>query len=348
MKCNRIVSRNTGLLISVFLWVFTAGSYCRGQSVPVSRQESARELFCQILGRMNHLYASLDFELLPVPEDVHKVRVSRSAEGKGIVLVGDSETTGCRMHSVKEEERELPILFHNSRAFHAAFFRKRGEKGYETPPRAKWRKRKAVSIAEQSVACVLGSFPVHVGRPTAEWTIEPLNGVIPEGRWTVTWPRTNALGMPFGDDKIWVLLAETRGPVIVKIEYDTGFHESETQSGPRPKFTRVMARRALEEAKRMMEWPPLRESYVVPYKLVEKPLSHELKVVQPNFASRRETIHEAATMKPQGGRLAWVLRYTVRREEDKDVDSGLLPLTREIEVWIDAYTGEYLGGDFSG
>jgi hypothetical protein len=92
--------------------------------------------------------------------------------------------------------------------------------------------------------------------------------------------------------------------------------------------------KALTMAQKTLEWGPVK-GMLDPGHLDPKPIRAYLQVVRPNHLLDHKEVNTHADL---NARLAWVFWYAWRLDNNpKQIQS--------VSVWIDAYTGDILGGD---
>jgi hypothetical protein len=209
---------------------------------------------------------------------------------------------------------------------------------YSEKPQPSWTAEKAAFVAKDYVSAVLGSFPSSVKLARVRYFFPARE--YPKyliGSWWVEWARTNAQGNVFDDDRVAVQLTELYGLCAVHIDLNSLYDDKSLK----PIDKRVAIEKAREPAKEILNWPALGGRYW--QCAIKGEPTAELKVVNPNYITKLHSIEELATVKNDHARLAWVVTFQVGYAGPPTTNG--VPYDGEIYVWIDAETGEFLGGD---
>ena len=199
---------------------------------------------------------------------------------------------------------------------------------YEKPPLPQWSSEKAIALAKPFLVVFLGEAKVFLSAPQAKYG-HPLGGR--DGYWQVTWIRTDSKGRPFEyDETVEINISESAGPLGGYIKLAAIYHEP---TGEPLKETEVQEK-AWKMAQKTLNWGPVK-GMLDPGHLDPKPIRSELRVVRPNHLLDHKEVNTRADLE---ARLAWIFWYAWRLDNNpKQIQS--------VAVWIDAYTGEILGGD---
>ncbi len=210
---------------------------------------------------------------------------------------------------------------------------------YDEPTKPKWSKKDAERIAQECVTALLDVIPPNVVVGSVEY-LHPFREM-PKyyiGQWYIQLTRVDGKGHPFDEDGITVILSEKHGLIAVGVHMDSEYAEVSTEP--------ISEKRAVSIsegfARKMLVWKPEKSYY----------LDHELSgehharlfIVKPNYILKYESIADAVAAQTRVARLAWEVRHTLVRHDAKSREA--IPTNREVFVWIDATTGDYLGGDF--
>ena len=212
----------------------------------------------------------------------------------------------------------------------------------DQPPKTIWSKEQVRAKAERFVVAVLGKMPEEAGKePAIEFTPKVL--FAPGGgkkyqcsTWRVVWYRQNKQGIKFQGDTIMVSMIDGREPEGFSDNFRSSYQDSDVQPIPAEKAVAL----AKEQAPKIMAWRP-GAMWLQNFMLIDKP-KWELQIVNPNHLLNQSQIGGGGDA---AARLAWVITYPKFYTGPKS-PSGAAPPGGDIEVWIDAETGEFLGGTF--
>jgi hypothetical protein len=215
----------------------------------------------------------------------------------------------------------------------------RGAPVFPEKPKPTFSDQKVVSLAQEFVETILGEMPKGLKLHFVHhyYAVKPTNGYYP-GTWRVAWNRVDARGHEFAHDGLNVELTERDGPYILGVhlcsQVDENYFEPISQAAAIVK--------ANEFSKQMFDWPPLKDD-LRKFTLLDKPTA-KLEIVNPNHIPRLLSLDELAQAGDQKARLAWVVTYTAAYTGEQG--EGGVPAPMSIGVWVDAETGEFLGGKF--
>ncbi len=209
---------------------------------------------------------------------------------------------------------------------------------FDTPPKPKWSANDATVIAKALVQATIASFPSDAGEPTTAFEPKTDLPKYLEGRWFVQWPRSNGHGHLFQLDCINATVAETIGPIALSYNFFSNYSVGSFQPIPREKAFEL----ALPRAREIMNWPPIKGRFR-DFRLKNEPKS-ELLIVNPNHITKLSDIDALALAHETNARLAWVVSYTATYG-GRRTGRNLIPVDSQVQVFIDAETGFFLGGD---
>jgi hypothetical protein len=211
------------------------------------------------------------------------------------------------------------------------------ERLYKEKPQPTWPTEKAVSVAEGFVRALLGEFPKSLSLVKAEYYWPTRNPpYYYEGEWFLEWARRDSEGHLFAGDRVIVRIIEAQGPYLASIELVSNYEEK----GLKPIAKETAIEKALPAAKEIMNCPAV-GGWFAGLSITGAPLA-ELRIVNPNHITHAKSLEEIGHG-DQKARLAWVVTYPVKYAGPPQ--SGPVPTSGDVEVWIDAETGEFLGGD---
>jgi hypothetical protein len=244
------------------------------------------------------------------------------------ILLKD-EQIGDRL-TFLQPDRQL-IEFTNDRIFDDLFDPVKG-KLYDHPYTPQWTPEHAIEIGKHFLPLIFDRKDVIFGKPRAKYLHQfdhPPKYFT--GFWQVAWPRVDAQGRSFTPfEEVWFEIDESRGVFFAQVHCPSQYQE---QAGPVLKSDDVLAA-AQKAAVQTTEWP-LAAQWFQNGKVDPKPGSIKLEVVTPNHLL---TSKEILLKHDKQGRLAWVFWFVWHPNDDPKQG-------KPIAVWIDAHTGEYLGGD---
>jgi len=275
-----------------------------------------------------------DTILRPVSQLPVKIDDANSAQESRMLLLGNESSEIAFAFSAKTGHLNS---FFNWYAAHQCSGK--GAPLYEQPTKPKWSKEEAERIAKECVTALLDVIPPNVVVGSVEY-LHPFREM-PKyyvGEWYIQLTRVDANGHPFDEDGITVILAEKHGLIAVGMHMESEYAEVSVDP--------IAEKRAVSIsegfAKKMLVWKPEKSYYL------EHELSGEhharLFIVRPNYILKYASIADAVAAQTRVARLAWEVRHMLVRRDAKSREA--IPTNREVFVWIDATTGDYLGGDF--
>lgn len=225
------------------------------------------------------------------------------------------------------------IYFLNDHIFDDLFDPVRG-KLYDQLPTPKWTPEHAIEIGKHFLPLIFDRKDVILGPPYAQYVHQfdhPPKHF--DGFWRVGWNRVDAQGRLFTPlEDIWFNVDESRGVFSARIRFPSEYQE---QAGSVLKSDDVLAA-AQKAAVQTTAWAPATQ-WFQNGTVESKPRSVALGVVTPNHLL---TSKEILLRHDHAARLAWVFWFAWHPNDDPKQ-------TKPIAVWMDAHTGEYLGGDLA-
>ncbi len=226
--------------------------------------------------------------------------------------------------------------FFNWAAIHNSFGK--DARVYDGPSKPTWSEEKAKRVAQDSVAALLGKFPENVTFKKAayEHSHEPAPNKFKVGEWRVVYNRVDKAGHAFQIDCVAVSVSEQYGPLSIGVNLQSEYIE------PQGKLLsqEEAIGKSLPFAQRMADSPMGRGWFRSHALTGEK--TAEMLIVNPNrFLSAKSDTE--AFQRSRVARLAWEVKWEVAYVGPKQ--AAVAKPKGEIVVWIDAATGEYLGGD---
>ena len=217
--------------------------------------------------------------------------------------------------------------------FTNANFRKIDETTYTEEPKPTKSQEDMVKEAERYITIINGSFPKNVCFSEAKFipdTAGLKSGYYHDGSWTVVWHRVE------GEYKyLWDYISLG---IHEKYGLDAYHYELFSEYHP-PKQINLSKEKAISIAKKNINKimrSPMVGGWYEGYKAGEIK-SAELMIVNPNYVHIPRKDY-SPTPQPYA-RLAWVIHFTsIEKETNKE---GMLSTSM---IWIDADTGEVLGG----
>jgi hypothetical protein len=212
----------------------------------------------------------------------------------------------------------------------------------DQPPKMIWSKEQVQAKAERFVVAVLGKMPEEAGKEAVvDFTPKVLFAADKSrkyqfGTWRVVWYRQNKQGVKFLHDTLIVQMIDGEEP----LGFGYNFWSSYQDNNVEPISPEKAVALAKAVAPKIMVWPP-GAMWLKDHTLVDTP-KWELWIVNPNHLLSQS---EIGGIGDATARLAWVVTYPKAYSGPKKPGGGV-PAGGDLEVWIDAETGEFLGGDF--
>jgi hypothetical protein len=232
-----------------------------------------------------------------------------------------------------------PITFFN----HAATAALCGKNArlYDEPTKPSWSPEAARALATRYIRAFIGDEKLRSLRPSQPTYEHPMQES-PRyyvGEWWVSWRRVTPEGHEFSNDCACVMLSETHGILCYRLSCHSIY-----EGRPRKRLNKEDCLALAEPcAKKVAGSIPAR-AWFRKLEVGGRTGAH-LKVVNPNHIDRMRNLEELGNPGDQRARLAWVVTFAASYPYNVEGE----PDTRrqgEIRVWIDAETGEFLGGDF--
>jgi hypothetical protein len=225
-----------------------------------------------------------------------------------------------------------------------------GHKLFDRPVLPTWSAAKAIQIADSFRGIFVGQTNVMLGAPKANYSCDSeyaRNGskMVKKyrlGLWTVWWPRVDSKGHPFYGDHVTIQIQEGFAPLGAGVYLTTPFVEKTDEP--------ITGEKALAQAENFAAWiqlPVRLYAHVVSNSdwemnvIGDRIISKDLVVVLANTAHGSSLLGTNPSKENRTGRLAWVIWF--RPIHAKPSTGGIYD--DAFAVWIDAYSGERIGGD---
>jgi hypothetical protein len=223
---------------------------------------------------------------------------------------------------------------------------------YDQPIKPKWSNAQAIAIATAFKRVFVVPDDALLGHPIARYDQNSeyvsVGGRLTGekkyrlGQWMVSWPRVDSKGHPFYGDHVTIQIQEGYAPLGVGVGLTTPYVESKAEP--------MSETDALARAENIVYWRQFDERIFYHAVWVEDYarnitgdyiLSKGLAIVLPNRAPSFWSVFQS---KPStvAGRLAWVVWFRPIHST-KPPASGWYD--EDFAVWLDAYSGEVIGGD---
>lgn len=209
---------------------------------------------------------------------------------------------------------------------------------FDSLPKPGWSEARAVAVAAEAVAALLGELPTDLGQPSAKfyYPVRPSKKFY-EGEWMITWPRVVS-GHPFARDAVKVAFRETLGLMAFSDNRSSFF-----QGNVVPRLAREKALELSESYTRELRDWPFAKDWLQGFTDAEP--SAELWMVNPNYIISQPSVEALAFADDPNARLAWVVKRKTTHTAPRERGTGV-PVGGEVQVWVDAENGAFLGGDF--
>ncbi len=218
---------------------------------------------------------------------------------------------------------------------------------FDTPDTPTWTREKAITLATKFRDLLIEHSDAKLGNPSAKYIhtsyeIAKSRSGKPITRshigcWAIDWPRTDNAGHPFYGDGVVISLSEKYGICGAGIQLFTPFVEREGML--------IAQADAVSAARWHIAWVSFLERHLSsfssdPYETItgDKLVSNNLIVVIPNHVT---SCNPFANPQKPWGRLVWELWF---QPIHKGPPTGPTYDDR-FSVWVDAYSGEIVGGD---
>lgn len=203
---------------------------------------------------------------------------------------------------------------------------------FDHPPEPKWNKEKAIQIAKEYVEIILGKFPQNVMLKEIIFKECREGKNFKDGRWYIRWQRIDSKGRFFDRDHIAVYIYEDFGPNTFFNELRSVYEEKDTPIIEKEKALKLFP----EYVTRLRSWKKI--SKIHPDLALKGELTATLKIIIPN-ANASSDYNLADTH----AKLAWQVAQVPYLKDTLPKDMPM-PLGKYFAVWIDAETGDFLGG----
>jgi len=216
--------------------------------------------------------------------------------------------------------------------FSFANFKRSNEK---SPKVAEWSKQKVEKIMFEFIGEVLPDVTNQVKAKSFQYGKTSIENPF----WECYYYRISLDGHVYETDQFSAFLSEISGVISYRARFYSPAKSFGQSSIGREKALKLSG----EERKKLLEHPVIKEGFGE-HIVEEQPFSVELRVINANNLGSESRPQKAFRKVYQGNaKLAWVLRYRAQGkplEEDKTLT--LSPM--QLDIWIDAQTGEPLGG----
>jgi hypothetical protein len=265
--------------------------------------------------------------------DTYRTRHAATPTRRGHILKVGDHKGDCQ---VDFDQKGRLWRFLNWKAIHkASEFDRQGK----ARPTAAWTEEDAIRCAALYSVAMLGRLPAGLSKATAAFKPGPRRGdVSRSGTWTVVWQRTDSNGREFLDDHLFMIIDERVGPLSLTVNLSSQYSS---------RAVAVEQRRAEALAKavapKFMSLSVARD-WSRGYRLGDVQASR-LAIVNPKRNRFPETWDALIEPGAREARLAWVvILATIPGGPARD--GGAKLTDGAIHIWIDAETGEFLGGKF--
>jgi hypothetical protein len=210
---------------------------------------------------------------------------------------------------------------------------------YDQPDVPKWSVDQAIQIAAAFRNILVDPTAATLGKPSARYVHTARQG--PKsyvGEWMVSWPRVDSQGHPFYGDHITIQIPEGYEPLGAGIDLTTPFVEEKGKP--------MAESKALANARSNITWTRSAEEKLAAalshddYDTIvdHKVIGANLMIVIPHWRSWGDFF--AARSSPSA-RLAWIFWFEPIHKGKPSSPT----YDDRFAVWIDAYTGDVIGGD---
>jgi hypothetical protein len=231
-------------------------------------------------------------------------------------------------------------LFINAKVVPFAYLNSKVENGKElqTAPDATWSKEKAIEMVGFFIRRALPQIEPELQIKSADY--EKVLWASGISKWNIEYARVNPEGREYLEDRLSIDISELKGIQAFRVRFF-----SEPKRFGKPQIIQEKALElALAERKAMLEWPPVRDAFAE-HRVEIRPSQVELKIVNANYLRGSDDLEDAFSRDVQGNaKLAWCVRFEAFDKNAAPNQPSLLPML--LEVWVDAITGEIVGGRF--
>ena len=218
-----------------------------------------------------------------------------------------------------------------------------GGKGvlYDSPPPANWPSDKAIGLATKLLCAFVGEERAKVFTLRRALFHHPCreHPRYYRGEWYFWWSRKDPSGYEFANDGACINLVEDSGLLAVRVSCYSRY-----QPAPGEPIEPIRASTAAKPFAAKILCSRAASGYLDNCELLDSS-SATLRIVNPNHILRMKSAMEFANLGDVEAKLAWVVKYPARYA-GREPKGKTAHVAGEVDVWVDAHTGEFLGGDF--
>lgn len=207
---------------------------------------------------------------------------------------------------------------------------------YDKPDKPKWTQDQAIQVGNSFLKSLSQQIKIKLGNAGARFDQERQNSKYHVGQWMIWWPRVDSKGNVFSEDGVTMEIAEGHGPVSLQIKQTTLYSEEKgspmkMQEALDKIHSKIASNRFWDKIKSVNPW------HQSGGWTDTKPTGSYLQIVCPGH------------QKNLPARLAWVFWFQQHPwEMMENPPNPPVHFHYPISFWIDAYTGECIGGDVVG
>lgn len=303
---------------------------------PLPKEADCRKAYAPIIERINKIHKEEGLPAIAIapnpPFGLHDDSRFRAQLG----VVGNRPGSPAEVRFLGSEAQ--PAFFLSRQGSDAVTGK--GAKLYNVEPPPQWSREKAVGVATRLLRLFVDDerfrqLKLRKAKFVYQFMQDDRYYL---GEWFMEWVRTSSEGEEFPNDRAWLSLSEVAGLQVLGVEWTSTYEGRPSRLLDKDKAIRLAQRLSAKVA----ESVPIRGTYG---KLsLEGQTSAELKIVNPNHILKMKIAYELCFRGDRRARLAWVVTFGAKRETRFEGESR--PRSAEVDVWIDAETGELLGGTF--
>ena len=203
---------------------------------------------------------------------------------------------------------------------------------YKPADKPTWTPQHAIEVATVFEKIFVDPKGALLGAPRAQYDHMFGNaaGGWQLGTWMVSWPRVDSHGHPFYGDGVNIEIQEGFCPLGIGVNLATPFTEQ--------KGAPLTAAVALGKAESSVSWRQFKEKIFYNCVIADE---YQKNVTGDYLLSQQLVVVIPHLSKPKEARLAWEIWFRPRHAKPP---SGSW-YDEDFSVWIDAYTGDEIGGD---
>lgn len=300
------------------------------------KEADCRKAYGPIIERINKVHKEEGLPTIAVDPSPPFELALNVRYGAQVGIVGNRLGSPAEVEFVGREAQ--PVLFLNRQGSDAVTGK--DAKLYDAGPPAQWSREKAVGVATRLIRLFVDDARFsQLKLRKARFVYPSMEGErYYLGKWFVEWVPTSREGDELPNDRAAITLSELCGLVVLSVEWASTYEGRPSKLLDKDKAIGL----AMPYSAKVADSVPA-QAWLGKLSL-ERGTGADLRIVNPNHILKMKSLEDLGNPGDRRARLAWVVTFGAKRDTRLKGESR--PGSVEVRVWIDAETGEFLGGDF--